>query len=193
MTTANSRRALKGKDDVVTSRTPYRHDSTGDSYVDGLEEKPDELLSDSFIRDPFRPFDDLPEEKHWVMTWRAMFIGLCCGALVNASNVYLGLKSGWTFGANLFGVSGKAKFCNPGTDVSNRPLLVLLSSSSSQQPSRRISPSSAEPLVPRRTISFRRLPWPREAFPMSSFQPTLRCTSSSCLTPPRMISGALSP
>jgi len=30
-------------------------------------------------------------------------IGIVCGALVNASNLYLGLKTGWTFTANLFG------------------------------------------------------------------------------------------
>lgn len=64
-----------------------------------------EEADDAFIRDPFRPFDDLPDEKHWVLTFRAVFIGLLCGTVVNASNVYLGLKSGWTFGANLFGVS----------------------------------------------------------------------------------------
>jgi uncharacterized oligopeptide transporter (OPT) family protein len=92
--------------------TPARHDSDpaesfhGDEKghhtidVDGGEEE-----VDSFIRDPFHPFDDLPPEKHWVMTIRAVFVGLCCGCLVNASNVYLGLKTGWTFNANLFGVS----------------------------------------------------------------------------------------
>ena len=32
-----------------------------------------------------------------------MFVGCICGALVNASNLYLGLKTGWTFGASLFG------------------------------------------------------------------------------------------
>jgi uncharacterized oligopeptide transporter (OPT) family protein len=57
----------------------------------------------SFAEDPFLPFDNLPEEKHNVLTFRALFIGLCAGALVNASNVFLGLKSGWTFGASLFG------------------------------------------------------------------------------------------
>lgn len=57
----------------------------------------------NFIQDPFRPFDNLPEEPHRVLTIRAVFVGLCCGALVNASNVYLGLKTGWTFTANLFG------------------------------------------------------------------------------------------
>jgi OPT family oligopeptide transporter len=103
MTKADRFRTFTGKDDVVTSRTPYRHDSTGDSYVDGVGDKVEEADMDSFIRDPYHPFNNLPEEKHWVMSFRAMFVGLCCGALVNASNVYLGLKSGWTFGANLFG------------------------------------------------------------------------------------------
>ncbi|KAF2709777.1 oligopeptide transporter [Pleomassaria siparia CBS 279.74] len=56
-----------------------------------------------FTLDPFRPFDDLPDEPKNILTIRALFIGLCCGALVNASNVYLGLKTGWTFTANLFG------------------------------------------------------------------------------------------
>jgi len=58
---------------------------------------------DDFTIDPFKPFDDLPEEGRNILTIRALFVGLCCGALVNASNVYLGLKTGWTFTANLFG------------------------------------------------------------------------------------------
>lgn len=58
---------------------------------------------DDFTLDPFKPFDDLPDERSNILTIRAIFVGLCCGALVNASNVYLGLKTGWTFTANLFG------------------------------------------------------------------------------------------
>jgi hypothetical protein len=58
---------------------------------------------DDFTEDPYRPFNDLPEERHWVLTFRAVFIGVIAGALVNASNLYIGLKSGWTFTANLFG------------------------------------------------------------------------------------------
>ncbi|KAE9974174.1 hypothetical protein BLS_003255 [Venturia inaequalis] len=80
---------------------------------------------DSFIRDPFRPFDDLPPEKQWVVTIRAVFVGLCCGCLVNASNLYLGLKTGWTFGANLFGaIAGFAviKFFST-TFAENFPIL----------------------------------------------------------------------
>lgn len=44
--------------------------------------------------DPFVPFDDLPDEGSRIVTIRAMLVGCICGALVNASNVYLGLKTG---------------------------------------------------------------------------------------------------
>jgi hypothetical protein len=54
--------------------------------------------------DPFLPFDDLPDENRNILTLRAIAVGLLCGGLVNASNIYLGLKSGWTSGANIFGV-----------------------------------------------------------------------------------------
>ncbi|TLD26101.1 oligopeptide transporter [Venturia nashicola] len=96
--------------DATFFNTPVRNDSDptesfhGDEKVHHtIEVGGEEEEGDSFIRDPFRPFDDLPSEKQWVMTIRAVFVGLCCGCLVNASNVYLGLKTGWTFSANLFG------------------------------------------------------------------------------------------
>lgn len=54
--------------------------------------------------DPFLAFDDLPDEDRNILTFRAILVGLLCGGLVNASNIYLGLKSGWTSGANIFGV-----------------------------------------------------------------------------------------
>lgn len=53
--------------------------------------------------DPFEPFDDLPEERKRIITIRAVLLGAICGALVGSSNIYLGLKTGWTFGASLFG------------------------------------------------------------------------------------------
>lgn len=53
--------------------------------------------------DPFDPFDDLPEERKRVITIRAMVLGCICGALVGSSNIYLGLKTGWTFSSHLFG------------------------------------------------------------------------------------------
>ncbi|KAJ9080023.1 hypothetical protein DSO57_1029473 [Entomophthora muscae] len=36
-------------------------------------------------------------------TWRAALVGSLLGCVVSASNMYLGLKSGWTFGASIFG------------------------------------------------------------------------------------------
>ncbi|GIZ42990.1 hypothetical protein CKM354_000623600 [Cercospora kikuchii] len=63
-----------------------------------LEHTP-ELSSD----DPFVPFNHLPVERHHVVTMRAVLLGLICGALINASNIYIGLKTGATFEASLFG------------------------------------------------------------------------------------------
>jgi len=59
--------------------------------------------SDLLQADPFVPFDDLPDEKKRILTIRAVIVGCVCGALVGSSNIYLGLKTGWTFGASLFG------------------------------------------------------------------------------------------
>lgn len=60
--------------------------------------------ADDFAKDPFRPFNDLGNETQNILTVRAMVVGVLCGALVNTSNIYLGLKSGWTAGANIFAV-----------------------------------------------------------------------------------------
>lgn len=77
----------------------------GHTYVGEMEEdefnKKEEGEIEEF--DPFTPFSDIPDERKRVVTIRAMFVGAVCGALVNASNLYLGLKTGWTFSANLFG------------------------------------------------------------------------------------------
>jgi len=53
--------------------------------------------------DPYVPYDDLPDENKRIVTVRAVILGCMCGAAVNASNIYLGLKTGWTFSASLFG------------------------------------------------------------------------------------------
>ncbi|RKP14014.1 OPT oligopeptide transporter protein-domain-containing protein, partial [Piptocephalis cylindrospora] len=41
--------------------------------------------------------------EEFQFTWRASIVGSLLGCLVAASNMYLGLKIGWTFGASLFG------------------------------------------------------------------------------------------
>ncbi|CCG82772.1 Putative uncharacterized protein [Taphrina deformans PYCC 5710] len=63
------------------------------------------LGSDSDTPSNLVPFPelpgDLPEDHQF--TFRAVAIGCCLGAVVSASNIYLGLKTGWTFGPSLFG------------------------------------------------------------------------------------------
>ncbi|PWN96106.1 OPT superfamily oligopeptide transporter [Tilletiopsis washingtonensis] len=51
---------------------------------------------------PF-PEDTLPEETGPALTVRAVLVGTALGLVIGASNVYLGLKTGITFGGGLFG------------------------------------------------------------------------------------------
>ncbi|KAF8925728.1 hypothetical protein BGZ52_006560, partial [Haplosporangium bisporale] len=49
-----------------------------------------------------------PEEEEFIheehqFTWRASLVGSVLGLVVAASNMYLGLKIGWSFGAALWG------------------------------------------------------------------------------------------
>ncbi|KAK4949188.1 hypothetical protein LTR66_014060, partial [Elasticomyces elasticus] len=93
---------------------PHPNDSISHTSSERMDEKNttatyagemEELEGDKekITVDPFVPFDDLPDEPQRIITVRAVVLGCICGALVNASNVYLGLKTGWTFGASLFG------------------------------------------------------------------------------------------
>lgn len=64
---------------------------------EGKEEA--EMLNNLF---PFPPLKGVPDEEQQ-LSIRALVIGIMLGAIVSASNIYLGLKTGWTFGASLFG------------------------------------------------------------------------------------------
>ena len=90
---------------------------------------PDEMTSKEVPQDdsaPFVPFEDLPHERDSILTLRAVIVGLLCGGLVNASNIYLGLKSGWTAGANIFGVrSGRFTLLKTVPDAINSQSLDL--------------------------------------------------------------------
>jgi len=68
-----------------------------------IGETEDTVMDEHPVMDPFVPFDDLGDEGKVIITIRAVLLGCICGGLVGASNIYLGLKSGWTFTANLFG------------------------------------------------------------------------------------------
>lgn len=85
--------------------------STSSRIPEEDEERPClyESAQESFAKDPFRPFP-LPgsssaRNEKKILTFRALLVGISCGALVNASNIYLGLRAGWTSSANIFGVS----------------------------------------------------------------------------------------
>ncbi|QIW98680.1 hypothetical protein AMS68_004198 [Peltaster fructicola] len=86
----------------VFSTTAAEDEKAGGTYVGVLEES-DIDQHEHLDTDPFEPFNDLPDEDRRIITIRAVLLGCCCGALVGASNLYLGLKTGWTFSANLFG------------------------------------------------------------------------------------------
>ncbi|KAI0665449.1 OPT oligopeptide transporter [Trametes maxima] len=61
----------------------------------------DEGVRDFGTDDPFPEEPNTPAEQQF--TFRAVFVGCALGAVISASNIYLGLKTGWTFGASLFG------------------------------------------------------------------------------------------
>lgn len=68
-----------------------------EGHLDG-----EELLDDHDVTRPFPIDPNEPEETHQ-LTFRAVFVGCVLGAIVGASNIYLGLKTGFTFGPQLFG------------------------------------------------------------------------------------------
>lgn len=65
-----------------------------------LEEE--ESFDDHDVSKPF-PLDGTEVEEEHQFTVRAVVVGGALGAVVGASNVYLGLKTGFTFGPQLFG------------------------------------------------------------------------------------------
>ncbi|KAG6888288.1 hypothetical protein C0995_009402 [Termitomyces sp. Mi166 len=66
----------------------------------------DEMVEVTFeetdVSHPF-PVDPNEIEETHQLTFRAVFVGCVLGAVVGASNIYLGLKTGFTFGPQLFG------------------------------------------------------------------------------------------
>ncbi|KAI0780151.1 OPT oligopeptide transporter [Fomes fomentarius] len=80
----------------------------GDSSHGSLNEKKHADAMDEYevntpdISKPFPPDPNEMIETHQ-LTLRAVVIGCALGAVVGASNIYLGLKTGFTFGPQLFG------------------------------------------------------------------------------------------
>ncbi|KAH9941892.1 OPT oligopeptide transporter [Epithele typhae] len=73
----------------------HQHDAEKQNVADDAHKPVD-------ITRPFPIEDDEMEETHQ-LTVRAVFVGCVLGAIVGASNIYLGLKTGFTFGPQLFG------------------------------------------------------------------------------------------
>ncbi|KIJ08733.1 hypothetical protein PAXINDRAFT_88433 [Paxillus involutus ATCC 200175] len=69
-----------------------------------ITENHTEDIHEQFINtdDPFPEVPGAPVEEQQ-LTVRAVLVGCMLGAVIAASNIYLGLKTGWTFGASLFG------------------------------------------------------------------------------------------
>ncbi|KAF9896605.1 hypothetical protein BX616_007126, partial [Lobosporangium transversale] len=66
------------------------------------QEKATQLTEDSLEISNLTDQDEFVYEPHQ-FTWRAAIVGSLLGCVVAASNLYLGLKIGWTFGAALWG------------------------------------------------------------------------------------------
>ncbi|KAI0743453.1 OPT oligopeptide transporter [Daedaleopsis nitida] len=75
------------------------HDSLNEKKHIGMDEY--EVDTPDITR-PFPPDPDEMVETHQ-LTIRALVVGSALGAVVGASNIYLGLKTGFTFGPQLFG------------------------------------------------------------------------------------------
>lgn len=84
---------------------PARVEPDLDEKFDADDLREPEELSEDAIADLYVPLPmDLGlQEEGNILTIRAVFIGVILGALVNASNLYLGLKTGFTFGSAMFG------------------------------------------------------------------------------------------
>ncbi|KAI0876660.1 OPT oligopeptide transporter protein-domain-containing protein [Hypoxylon argillaceum] len=97
MTTTEAREAYVA-DTAIPSPTEEKID---DKYDDvKVDEKELEEELDLYV--PLKMDPNLPYEAN-PLTVRAVIVGIALGALVNASNLYLGLKTGFTFSANIFG------------------------------------------------------------------------------------------
>ncbi|KAH7156098.1 OPT oligopeptide transporter protein-domain-containing protein [Dactylonectria macrodidyma] len=79
---------------VFDEKDPHEVDLKDES------DQEDEAITDLFTS--FPPVKGIEHEPN-PLTARAVIVGIILGSLVNASNVYLGLKTGFTFPATMFG------------------------------------------------------------------------------------------
>ncbi|KAF9239494.1 hypothetical protein BU15DRAFT_61998 [Melanogaster broomeanus] len=91
----------EGKPDImVTEKGLRRPESASTDITEGdTEDVNDRIINTD---DPFPEVPGTPVEEQQ-LTVRAVLVGCALGGIIAASNIYLGLKTGWTFGASLFG------------------------------------------------------------------------------------------
>ncbi|KAG8955125.1 hypothetical protein FRC04_009582 [Tulasnella sp. 424] len=78
------------------------HDDEKGPVSHNRETDHEEEMEHYIVGDPFPVDPNAPIEEHQ-LTIRALVVGCALGAVVGASNIYLGLKTGFTFGPQLFG------------------------------------------------------------------------------------------
>ncbi|GKT47522.1 putative metallocarboxypeptidase ECM14 [Colletotrichum spaethianum] len=91
-----------------------------DTKVPETEEHKEEDLYRPLLMDP-----SIPNEEN-ILTVRAVVIGCILGSLVNASNLYLGLKTGFTFIASMFGAAATGAGGIAGIFVAGIPAMYRL-------------------------------------------------------------------
>ncbi|KAI7714845.1 oligopeptide transporter [Hortaea werneckii] len=83
----------------IDPKAPFDETVSIHSLKDDADSETEDI-TDTFV--PFPTLKGVPEEPNPLST-RSVVVGIILGSLVNASNVYLGLKTGFTFGASMFG------------------------------------------------------------------------------------------
>ncbi|CAO3646889.1 unnamed protein product [Mucor hiemalis] len=86
---------------MTTPVVDEKYELDSPTYRDDKKEFTDGDSNSQVVVDERTQNQILNEEFHF--TWRSAIVGSLLGCLVAASNTYLGLKIGWTFGASLFG------------------------------------------------------------------------------------------
>ncbi|GKT97689.1 OPT oligopeptide transporter [Colletotrichum tofieldiae] len=101
MTMAAGRKTSAEEDFPVREKTGAATISQSSTNENGQSS---ELVMSDNLFDPF-PTGDMPQEEDEtnILRIRSILLGAILGGIVNAANVYLGLKTGITFPANLFG------------------------------------------------------------------------------------------
>ncbi|KAI0123400.1 OPT oligopeptide transporter protein-domain-containing protein [Xylariales sp. AK1849] len=91
------------RDSIDDDEEAYPHVDGGDHIV-SADSASGQEASNTESFDPFVPLDSAHTGPVInIVTPRAILLGSLCGALVNASNIYLGLRAGWTTSANILG------------------------------------------------------------------------------------------